>query len=74
MSDRLFLNSKEMYELTGYSHADKQIEVLKLNGTPFSLTGQGKPRVCRAVVEGRQSKASAKAEKKEWSPQLAIAS
>jgi hypothetical protein len=72
--DDFFLTPKQMHELTGFSQAAKQIEVLIANGIPYTLTGQEKPRVCRLYFEGRTSKAGIKPEKKPWSPKLALAS
>ena len=38
----LFLTEAEMHELTGYERKAKQIEALKANAIPYTLTGQGK--------------------------------
>ena len=71
----LFLTDEEMHELTGYKRKAEQIEALKANVIPYTLTGQGKPRVCRSVIEGsHRPKKSQPKPQKEWSPTLAKAS
>lgn len=70
----LFLTDAEMHELTGYKHADKQIEVLKANAIPYTLTGKENPRVCRAALDGTRPKKTQPKPQKEWSPTLAKAS
>ncbi|MBS1174797.1 MAG: hypothetical protein H6R05_928 [Burkholderiaceae bacterium] len=70
----LFLTDDEMHELTGYKRSAQQIEVLKANAIPYTLTGQEKPRVCRSVIEGARPKKTQTKPQKEWSPTLAKAS
>ena len=70
----LFLTDEEMHELTGYERKAKQIEALKANAIPYTLTGQGKPRVCRSVIDGSRPKKAQQKPQKEWSPTLAKAS
>ena len=71
--EQTFLTEDEIAHLTGFKRRLKQVEVLKANGTPFTLTGRGKPVVCRAAVEGK-AKADQPTPKKAWTPKLAKAS
>ncbi len=57
-----FLEPAEVAELTGIrggykgkTREQRQIEQLKAQKIPFFLTIAGRPKVARAVIEGRQS-------------------
>jgi hypothetical protein len=61
MSDA-FLDPEEIAELTGIrggykgkTREQRQIDQLKAQKVPFFLTVAGRPKVARAVIEGRQA-------------------
>lgn len=64
-----FLEPNEIKTLTGRSHRDLQIEVLKANGIPFFLNGLGRPVVARAAIVGRGITVSSQP-KKSWVPKV----
>lgn len=63
-----FLNSEELFALTGRKLRSYQIEALRRMGIPFFVNAIGRPVVARSAVEG--SKAAAKAQKKVPEPRL----
>jgi len=52
MREHTFLNSEELFELTGRRIKSKQIEALRAMGLPFFINAVGKPVVSRAVING----------------------
>lgn len=59
MSDA-FLHPEEIAELTGIrggykgkTREERQISQLKIQKVPFFVTAAGRPKVARAVIEGR---------------------
>ena len=65
----MFLTDEELFELTGYHQAKKQIAMLKKQGVPFYVNAAGHPRVARAIIEGKHAKEPAKV--KDWIPSWA---
>lgn len=49
----LFLETRELCQLTGRKTKSKQIEWLRHNGVPFRVNATGHPVVTRATIEGR---------------------
>lgn len=49
-----FLTAAEVKELTDRSHKKLQIEALRNMGVAFWVTPAGRPKVARAVLEGRK--------------------
>lgn len=52
MEDSLFLTPDEMHHWSGRKHKAKQIEWLRLEGIPFRVAMDGRPRVLRKALEG----------------------
>lgn len=72
MTDELFLNERELVELTGYRQPRKQAQHLRAQRIPFHQNRAGHPRVARAAVEGRKvAAASTNSNKTTWSPSWA---
>lgn len=70
----MFLTEEELFELTGYRMASKQVKHLKAQRIPFHVNRAGHPRVARAVFEGGVAKAAQAAQPKPtWSPSWAAA-
>jgi Domain of unknown function (DUF4224) len=71
----MFLTEDELYELTGYRMASKQVKHLKAQRIPFHTNRAGHPRVARAIIEGGGVKAmqAAAAPKPTWNPSGAAA-
>lgn len=65
----MFLTDDELFDLTGYRQAKKQIAMLKKQGVPFYVNAAGQPRVARAIIEGKHVKAAEV--KKDWIPSWA---
>lgn len=49
-----FLNSDEIFTLTGRKSKSKQIEALRTMGLPFWVNPIGKPVVATVAIEGRK--------------------
>lgn len=62
----MFLTDEELRELTGYARPSRQAEQLRRQRIPFHLNAAGKPRVARAIIEGR--KADNQPATTSWSP------
>lgn len=52
-AEPLFLTTEEIKDLTGRSHAKKQIDVLRKNRIPFHLNAAGHPKVTREALLGK---------------------
>lgn len=65
--DPLFLDDKEMVELTGRKTKAKQIDALKTMLVPFRINGLGWPVVTRAAVIGSAAE-SKKDTPRAWAP------
>jgi hypothetical protein len=50
----MFLDSDDLYALTGYKHKSAQVRWLKDHGFRFDITCTGRPAVTAAQVEQRQ--------------------
>lgn len=61
-----FLTPEEVKEFTDRSHKKLQIEALRAMGVAFWVTPAGRPKVARAVLEGR--KGTSTAPKAPWVP------
>ena len=49
----MFLEPKELHNLTGFKYAAKQIRWLQENGYIYEVGGDGKPKVLRSYVVTR---------------------
>lgn len=65
----MFLTDDELFELTGYRQAAKQIAMLRKQGVPFHVNAANHPKVARAVIEGKHAKPTETV--KEWVPKWA---
>ena len=63
----MFLDRKQIFDLTGYKQRGKQIQWLRENGFKFAVGADGYPRVLISAIEGvmgrdsRRTKPDAKA-------------
>jgi hypothetical protein len=72
MSESLFLSEDDLFELTGYRQPTKQVAHLRKERIPFHQNRAGRPRVTKAVLEGRKvAPASPNSNKTSWSPSWA---
>lgn len=53
----IFVDDEDMVKLTGYQHARKQIEQLKIMGVPFRINAAGLPVVAISAIEGTRQPA-----------------
>lgn len=72
MSDRLFLTTEEVAELTGRIRHAQQIDALKKMHVPFRINAAGRPIVTRAAIIGGQIE-KPKPETKGWQPKVLAA-
>lgn len=63
----MFLDDKDLRDLTGYIHRSKQVAQLRKMGIPFFVNAAGRPIVARAIIEGRREEPAANKEKT-WEP------
>lgn len=64
-----FLNTDEMYDLTGFKSPRKQCLSLRKMGIPFFVNGRGYPRIFRTAVLPNQP-VNMKKEKEKWQPNI----
>jgi len=60
----MFLDDKDLIELTGWHHRSKQVAQLRKMGIPFWLNACGRPIVAKSIFEGGK----AKPQPKTWEP------
>lgn len=65
----MFLTNEELADLTGYQQVAKQAEQLKRQRIPFHTNAAGRPKVARAILEGRRVVSTTE---KSWDPSWAV--
>lgn len=60
MNTHICLTPDELYEVTGFRRASKQIEALAIMDIPFKVRPDGSPFVARIAVNDPEDKASAR--------------
>ena len=67
----MFLTRDELFELTGYRIASKQVKQLKAQRIPFYVNRAGHPKVAKAIIEGQRGAPAQPTPKPTWIPSWA---
>lgn len=70
MSSTLFLDERDLVQLTGWKLKSRQVQWLRDAGIPFRVNATGHPVVTRAAIEGRQPAEQSAPQPNAWTPRV----